>query len=93
VDKTLQGQLEPARALGAVGGMGAARDSLEALVEGRFAGKIVIYPHLQDLPLTSIADLAMRDPDVGARLDPSGAWTTAAEAALFARYWRPPADR
>jgi L-sorbose 1-phosphate reductase len=92
VDKTLQGQLEPARALGAVGGMSAARDSLEALVEGRFAGKIVIYPHLQDLPLTSIADLATREPDIGAGLDPSGAWTTAAEAALFARYWRPPAD-
>jgi threonine dehydrogenase-like Zn-dependent dehydrogenase len=92
VDKTFQGQLEPARALGAVGGMGAARDSLEALVEGRFAGKIVIYPHLQDLPLTSIADLAAREPDIGARLDPGGAWTTAAEAALFARYWRPPAD-
>ena len=92
VDKTLQGELEPARALGAVGGMEAARDSLEALVEGRFAGKIVIYPHLSGLPLTSVADLAARDPDIGARLDPGGVWTTAAEAALFARYWRPPDD-
>jgi threonine dehydrogenase-like Zn-dependent dehydrogenase len=93
VDKTILGQLEPARALGAVGGMGAARDSLEALVEGRFAGKIVIYPHLLDLPLTSIGDLAAQDPEIAARLDPSGAWTIAAEAALFARYWRRSSDR
>jgi len=93
IDKTLRGQLEPARALGAVGGMEAAQDSLRALVEGRFAGKIVIYPHLHGLPLTSVTDLATSEPGIGARLDPGGAWTTAAEAALFARYWDPTSDR
>jgi L-sorbose 1-phosphate reductase len=86
VDKTVHGQLAPGRALGAVGGMEAAQESLRALVEGRFAGKIVIFPHLHDLPLTSIADLARREPDVGAALGPGEAWTTAAEAALFARH-------
>jgi hypothetical protein len=53
----------------------------------------VIYPHLLDLPLTSIGDLAAQDPEIAARLDPSGAWTIAAEAALFARYWRRSSDR
>ena len=55
VAKTLAGQLEPRRALAAVGGMEAAQEALRALVEGRFPGKIVIFPALRDLPLTPIA--------------------------------------
>jgi L-sorbose 1-phosphate reductase len=89
VDKTVEGGLAPERALGAVGGMEAAQDSLRALVEGRFAGKIVIFPHLGDLPLTSIAELAEREPAVGSALGPGDTWTTEAEAALFARHLRP----
>ena len=73
----------------AVGGMEAAQESLRALVEGRFAGKIVIFPHLRDLPLTSLADLGAHEPEVGAALGPGGTWTTDAEAALFARHLRP----
>jgi L-sorbose 1-phosphate reductase len=86
VDKTVQGRLAPGRALGAVGGMEAAQESLRALVEGRFAGKIVVFPHLHDLPLTSLEELARAEPEVGAALGPGGTWTTAAEAALFARH-------
>jgi L-sorbose 1-phosphate reductase len=88
VEKTVAGGLAPGRALGAVGGMEAAQDSLRALVEGRFAGKIVIFPHLGDLPLTSLGELAEREPAVGAALGPGGAWTTEAEAELFARHLR-----
>ncbi len=88
VEKTVAGGLAPERALGAVGGMEAAQESLRALVEGRFAGKIVIFPNLSDLPLTSLADLATDEPAVGAVLGPGGAWTTEAEAALFARHLR-----
>jgi L-sorbose 1-phosphate reductase len=89
VEKTVKGGLSPGRALGAVGGMEAAQESLRALVEGRFAGKIVIFPHLGDLPLTSLQELAEREPAVGAALGPGGAWTTEAEAELFARHLRP----
>ena len=86
VDKTVHGRLAPGRALGAIGGMEAAQESLRALVEGRFAGKIVVFPHLHDLPLTSLADLPRTEPEVGAALGPGGTWTTEAEAALFARH-------
>jgi hypothetical protein len=89
VEKTVAGGLAPGRALGAVGGMEAAQESLRALVEGRFAGKIVIFPHLGDLPLTSLSELGEREPAVGAALGPGGAWTTEAEAELFARHLRP----
>jgi threonine dehydrogenase-like Zn-dependent dehydrogenase len=90
VDKTRRGQLDPERALAAVGGIEAAADSLRALVEGRFPGKIVIYPHLRDLPLTPLTDLPA---EVTAGLTEGGLWTTEAEARLFARHWRPPSER
>jgi L-sorbose 1-phosphate reductase len=92
VEKALAGELEPRRALAAVGGMDAAQDALQALMDGRFPGKIVIFPALRDLPLTALPDLAVAEPEVGAALDESGAWTVEAEAALFARHLRP-ADR
>jgi len=59
---------------------------LRALVEGRFPGKIVIFPQLRGLPLTSIDDLADRDPEFRAALGSGGTWTSDAEAVLFARY-------
>ena len=86
VRKTIAGQLAPGRAVAAVGGMEAAPDGLRALMEGRFAGKIVLFPQLSGLPLTSLEDLAARDPDFAAALGAGGTWTTAAEAVLFARY-------
>src|SRR5438445_5252 len=87
VDKTLAGELSPRHALAAVGGIEAAADGLHALMESRFPGKIVIFPQLRSLPLTSLEDLAAADPQIAAALGEDGAWTTEAEAVLFARYW------
>jgi L-sorbose 1-phosphate reductase len=86
VRKSLAGQLEPRRALAAVGGMEAAQEALGALVEGRFPGKIVIFPALSGLPLTPLTELAETHPEVAAALDADGSWTTEAEARLFARH-------
>jgi threonine dehydrogenase-like Zn-dependent dehydrogenase len=91
VEKTLAGQLAPGRSLAAVGGIEAARDGLQAMIDGRFPGKIVIFPQLQGLPLTSLEDLADRDPELAATLGEGGTWTREAEAILFARHWAPPA--
>ena len=88
VDKTMAGELEPRRALAAVGGIDAAQDALQALMDGRFPGKIVIFPALRDLPLTPLAELAGEEPDVGRALDADGSWTIEAEAALFGRHLR-----
>ena len=85
VAKTVAGELEPRRALAAIGGIETAAEALQALVDGRFPGKIVIFPQLSGLPLTGLADLA-RDPEIGPLLDPDGSWTRDAERALFARY-------
>ena len=91
VAKTLAGQLSPGRAVAAVGGIEAAPDGLRSLIEGRFAGKIVIFPQLLGLPLTSLEDLAAEDPELAAALGPGGTWTSEAEAVLFARHLEPTA--
>lgn len=87
VAKTIDGELEPRRALAAVGGMETAAEALQALVDGRYPGKIVVFPQLTGLPLTGVADLAS-DPEIGPLLAPDGSWTSAAERALFARHGR-----
>jgi L-sorbose 1-phosphate reductase len=86
ISKALALELEPRRALAAIGGLGAATEALQALIDGRFPGKIVIFPALHDLPLTALADLATTEPDVAAALAADGTWTTAAEARLFERH-------
>jgi hypothetical protein len=62
------------------------------MIDGRFPGKIVIFPQLSGLPLTSLEDLAEADPELAARLGEGGTWTREAEAILFARHWAPPAE-
>ena len=86
VRKTVAGELAPGRAVAAVGGMEAAPEGLRALMENRYAGKIVIFPQLRGLPLTSLSDLARQDPEISAALGEGGTWTNGAEAVLFARY-------
>jgi threonine dehydrogenase-like Zn-dependent dehydrogenase len=83
IAKTTDGQLEPRRALAAIGGMDAAADALQALMDGRFPGKIVVFPALRNLPLTGLADLERTDPDVAVALDTDGSWTAEAERRLF----------
>jgi D-arabinose 1-dehydrogenase-like Zn-dependent alcohol dehydrogenase len=87
VRKTMDGELEPRRALAAVGGMETAAEALQALVDGRYPGKIVVFPQLTGLPLTGLDELA-GDPDIGPLLGADGSWTSAAEDALFARFGR-----
>ena len=45
-----------------------------------YPGKVVIYPHIKDLPLTGIADLKVRLPSVYALLKGGREWTNEAEA-------------
>ncbi|HEX3758934.1 MAG TPA: alcohol dehydrogenase catalytic domain-containing protein [Kofleriaceae bacterium] len=89
IDKALGGQLSPARSVGAVGGLDAAVEGMRAMMDGRFAGKILIFPQIRGLALTSVEDLAASDRELAARLGPDGAWTAAAEAYLVERYWTP----
>jgi len=89
IEKTLRKRLSPARSVGAVGGMQAALEGVRAMLDGRYAGKILIFPQIEGLPLTGLDELARTEPAVAEKLGPGGVWTAAAEAALVERYWKP----
>ena len=86
VARTLAGELAPAHSVAAIGGLEAAAQGLQAVAERRFAGKIVLFPHLRDLPLLGLDELAEALPGVHVCLGPRGTWCAAAEQALFEHY-------
>lgn len=86
LDKVAAGQLSTASAVAAVGGLDAARDGMQGLMDGRFPGKMVIYPQVESFPLTALADLREIAPEVYARLGDDGTWTRAAEAEFLRQY-------
>jgi threonine dehydrogenase-like Zn-dependent dehydrogenase len=77
------GRLSPDRLVAAIGSLSAARDGLRAVEEAVFPGKIVIYPHIQELPLTPLADLKHKLPTVYAKLKDGREWTIEAEEELL----------
>lgn len=86
VARTLAGELAPAHSVAAIGGLDAAAQGLQAVAERRFAGKIVLFPHLRELPLLGLDELAEALPGVHACLGLGGTWCAAAEQALFEQY-------
>lgn len=83
VDLANAGQLSPGSIVGAIGGMLAAKDGLAALVEGRYSGKVLIFPQVHDFPLTGLDELAEKLPEVAAKLGPGGTWNLEAERAFL----------
>jgi hypothetical protein len=84
VQRAAAGKLSPGRSVAAVGGIGTAAEGLVALKEGRYPGKIAIFPQLVDLPLQSVDELAARYPTVASAMGPERIWNVSAEQALYA---------
>ncbi|MGB1249367.1 MAG: alcohol dehydrogenase catalytic domain-containing protein [Candidatus Promineifilaceae bacterium] len=84
--RALAGTLSPSRSVAAIGGINAAKDGIEAMMEGRFPGKIVIFPQISDLPLLGLDELEAQLPAIAEHLGPNAAWTPAAEKALIAQH-------
>lgn len=82
------GSLSPGRSVGAIGGMNVAKEGIQAMIDGRYAGKIIIFPQFPDLPLTGLDDLHKTHPDIADKLEPGNMWTKEAEIALFEKYWK-----
>lgn len=91
LDKAMNGSLSPALNLAAVGGIEAARDGVEAVMQGRFAGKVMIFPQVSGVPLLGLAELAEQFPDIGSALGERGEWTPQAEQLLLENYRTAPA--
>ena len=86
LDKAVGGTLSPDLNLAAVGGIEAGRDGMQAVLEGRFAGKVVIFPQVTGVPLLGLDELAVQYPDIGQALGERGQWTPAAERTLIETY-------
>jgi L-sorbose 1-phosphate reductase len=84
--KVAAGSLTTANAVAAVGGLDAARDGMQGLMDGRFPGKMVIFPQVASFPLTALADLKAAASSVYGLLGPAGDWTRAAEAEFLRLY-------
>ena len=79
LDKTESGELSPNRSVAAIGSLSAALAGLQAVKDATLAGKVVIYPNIQEMPLTTLRDLEVKMPSVYAKLNELGEWTNAAE--------------
>jgi threonine dehydrogenase-like Zn-dependent dehydrogenase len=88
IKKALEHRLSPNRSVAAVGGIEAALDGIQAMMTGRYPGKVVIFPQLSGLPLTGVDELTNRLPDIASHLAPGNVWSPEAEQALIERFWR-----
>jgi threonine dehydrogenase-like Zn-dependent dehydrogenase len=83
-EKLEAGTLATGDSLAAIGGLETFAEGLAAVKNSRFAGKTVIYPHIENLPLTALPDLKTIRPTVYEKLRDGQFWTDEAEAALTA---------
>ena len=83
LNKVESGTLSTNRSVAAIGSLSAARDGLQALIDAKYPGKVVIFPNIEELPLTGVEDLKDILPDVYGKLDPNKTWTKEAEQALL----------
>jgi hypothetical protein len=81
--KVESGELSTNRSVAAIGSLSAARDGMQALIDANYPGKVVIFPHIKELPLTAITDLKDVLPEVYEKLDHGRTWTQEAERALL----------
>ena len=87
IQNTLDKHLSPILSVAAVGGMEAALDGLEAMMTGKYAGKVVIFPQVTGFPLTGLNVMHEQYPDIAEKLGENYAWTLEAEKTLIEKFW------
>jgi threonine dehydrogenase-like Zn-dependent dehydrogenase len=91
MERRMEGTLSPGRSVAAIGGLETAAEAIQSVMDSRYPGKVVIFPQIHNLPLTSLKELQERLPDVAAKLGEDMMWTTDAEEALIEKFWEAPA--
>jgi threonine dehydrogenase-like Zn-dependent dehydrogenase len=86
IEKVAAGHLSTAGAVAAIGGINAAKDGIQGLIDRRFPGKMVIFPQVTSFPLTALPDLEHVAPSVFTKLAADGAWTREAELEFLHLY-------
>ena len=90
MDRRMEGTLSPGRSVAAIGGMETAADAIQSVMDSRYPGKVVIFPQIHNLPLTSLKELKERIPEVASKLGEDLMWTNEAEQALIEKLWQEP---
>ncbi len=85
VNRVISGQLKPELSVAAVGGINQIADGIKAMKNWVFPGKIVIYPHVLDFPLTAIGDLEKQIPEIETYLGEGKTWSLEAERVFLDR--------
>jgi len=80
VNRAISGELRPGISVVAVGGLNQITDGIRAMKNWVFPGKIVIFPHVLDYPLTALEDFKQKDAEVYAALGEGETWTKEAES-------------
>ena len=88
--RRVAGTLSPGRSVAAIGGLETAAEAIESVIDGRYPGKVVIFPQIRDLPLTGLKELETRLPEVAAKLGEDRMWTNEAEEVLIEKLWKKP---
>jgi threonine dehydrogenase-like Zn-dependent dehydrogenase len=78
-----EGALPARKVIGAIAGLNALPEALQAVQSHRYPGKVVVFPQLPDLPLIGLTELHERLPEVAAHLEAGRYWTRDAERALY----------
>lgn len=87
LDRATAGSLSPERSIAAIGGMDAALEGMKALEDGKYPGKIIIFPQLKTLPLLALSEMQKKIPQVAEKLSEDQTWTLEAEKILYEIYW------
>lgn len=77
------GEISPNQSVAAVGSLAAMWDGVAAVKEGRVSGRVVIFPQIEDMPLTELPALRESLASVHRLLGPGETWTKEAEAELL----------
>lgn len=76
--KIESGELNTKRTVAAIGSLHYGRDGLQAVKEAKYPGKVVIFNHIKEFPVTALSDFEDKLPTVAALFD-NGEWTNEAE--------------
>ena len=90
MERRIAGTLSPGRSVAAIGGMQTAADAIQSVMDSKYPGKVVIFPQIHNLPLTSLKELQQHIPEVAAKLGEDMMWTNEAEEALIEKFWQEP---
>ncbi len=73
-----------------IGGLETAAEAIESVIEGKYPGKVVIFPQIRNMPLMSLKELQEHLPEVAAKLGKDLMWTNEAEEVLIEKMWEKP---